>query len=570
VLAAFLAMGTAAPALAQASDGPIQEAYDKALALYAEVELEEALRVTDEAISSEVAADRADDPRLAALLLLRGALIYSLRGDEARDEILESLNKALELNEFAQFPPDLRTQGLEDFLETARKNFGALVAGSDIRALRANAECGEPLVLRVVARLPEGGRVIAYWRREGSVAYQARTLRFFTGAGEVEIPAAEHGDHNVEYYFSVLNSSESEVQTIGTPSSPTRVANPCAPAPVAATDANAGSKPEKKSRLGALHFSFGLGLGTGFGIAKGAADYSYANFRPDDEKFNYTARHASCAAARHVAKGGELPEPSSLWGGNSDEPDPNSPFGRFAGDQIEAWIAAYDPDSCAQHHPVTTGFALAPFHISPRVRIHFSEKLSVGLSARLQVVTASNLYRPIEYSSTTSGNLVAEAPKGERFKPPMPWQLALDVRYLLGRSGSKVRPYVGGFAGFGRSRLRVEMKFAPDVNGNSVADMWEIGCAKNTNVPVFPFQNGCDPDATEFGSDLASRVRRAGSRDAVFDTVTLGPISLGAIAGLAFQISPKLGVFAETQLGAWLGSKSSFLIDLNVGPSLHF
>ena len=50
-------------------------------------------------------------------------------------------------------------------------------------------------------------------------------------------------------------------------------------------------------------------------------------------------------------------------------------------------MMAFNPDECAEHHPVSTGLAIAPFHIAPELSFRVGKRISLGLFSRLQVVT---------------------------------------------------------------------------------------------------------------------------------------------------------------------------------------
>src|SRR5690606_11779289 len=53
----------------------------------------------------------------------------------------------------------------------------------------------------------------------------------------------------------------------------------------------------------------------------------------------------------------------------------------------------YNPDACAERHPVSTGFASAPFHIEPEISVRIGKRVSLGLFSRLQVVTGASVFR---------------------------------------------------------------------------------------------------------------------------------------------------------------------------------
>src|SRR5690606_24307934 len=90
-------------------------------------------------------------------------------------------------------------------------------------------------------------------------------------------------------------------------------------------------------------------------------------------------------------------------------------------------------------------------------------------------------------------------PAGIKQKLAFKYQFAIGAKfkYFLGKDAWKVRPYVGAYIGGGHTRLRVNMGFANDRNGNSVPDNLEIG--SDTDLagdcfPVWPYNGACGDD----------------------------------------------------------------------------
>jgi hypothetical protein len=174
-----------------------------------------------------------------------------------------------------------------------------------------------------------------------------------------------------------------------------------------------------------------------------------------------------------------------------------------------------------------------------------------------------------------------------RVKPPFAWSLGAKVRYFLGDPQKKFRLFVGGYGGYGTARLRVNMNFANDRNGNSIPDDREFGYdlpnedlppdANNPCVPVWPYNNGCVPgpgdDPTNPGDidrNNAAFKAQTANKDPRIDTVGIGKGFLGGAFGAHYQIVKNFAVFGELQVGGWFGGNSSLLFDLNVGPAITF
>jgi hypothetical protein len=172
-------------------------------------------------------------------------------------------------------------------------------------------------------------------------------------------------------------------------------------------------------------------------------------------------------------------------------------------------------------------------------------------------------------------------PGGFKRKPPFSYAIGLKFKYFFGKDDKKFRVFAGGFVGYGFSRLRVNMGFSNDRNGNSVPDAIEIAysgpadpltgevdVANCTNV--WPYTIGCDPN-DPFDRDLAGQVSaNTPATDTRIDTVRLGPGFVGGLLGVHYQIVKNFALFAELDIGAWFPKTTSVLFDLTLGPVITF
>ncbi|PRQ02609.1 hypothetical protein ENSA5_21520 [Enhygromyxa salina] len=313
-----------------------------------------------------------------------------------------------------------------------------------------------------------------------------------------------------------------------------------------------------------------LGIGTGFGVASGTAENTYRQFFPRGEQA-YGPAESGCAIARWVAgtrdvtevPGAELVQAFDTFGAPGT-----------TGDMMMAYNAA----QCAERHPVSTGMAIAPFHVEPEISVRIGKRVSLGLYSRLQVVTAASVYRddPSKDLTTSFNDDVRNpTPVGVKQSTTFSWTIGAKFKYFLGKEEWKLRPFVGAFGGYGNSRLRVNMGFANDRNGNSVPDDLEIGTDTDINgagcFPVWPYNASCDGDmnATNDQNLAANVAASADSSDRV-DVVRIGPAFIGALVGFNYQIVKHFAVFGELGLGGWFPDQSSFLIDITVGPAITF
>ena len=154
------------------------------------------------------------------------------------------------------------------------------------------------------------------------------------------------------------------------------------------------------------------------------------------------------------------------------------------------------------------------------------------------------------------------------------WTVGLKFKYFLGKDDKKFRPFVGAFGGYGTARLRVDMGFTNDRNGNSVPDSLEVGSHANTQddcFPVWPYNNSCENSPAGDADDLlAAQVSTSAPKANRVDVVRIGAGFVGAMVGFNYQIAKHFALFGELGIGVWFPNQTSVLFDLTVGPSITF
>jgi hypothetical protein len=570
----------------------VTDSWLDALDQFGELELEEALTTVDGAIARAEGAGYGDDPVLAAVYALRGGIEHSLSGDEAK--VMVSFTRAVQLDWNVQLPIELQSDAVVQLLERARgsvqKPGDAIVHTPPQIAPKSDVTIGA--LANMV--MPEGGSIVIYYRKLGSDAeFVPAELKLLNDGsmGEVTIPAAAHGDVGLEYFFYVFTADQQPLANRGNLEDPIKV-EVSADAAVVATggdgeDGGGGEdggkgpkKPRGKSDLPRAFIN--LGVGTGFGIARGAAELTYLQYRPGTVGGSYTTAEQACALARWKEAGAPLPKSPTEFALALNEiqgVDPN-----ILPDTAENLTNAYDASFCSRRHPVSTGVAPAPFHISPEVGVRVSNRIVLSLFGRLQVVTGSKVFEPDPkkgLAQSYTEDVLSPNPEGVQIKHKFTWAIGAKFKYFIGKQDRKLKLFTGFFAGFGASRLRVNMNFSNDRNGNSVADEDESAVHGLLDLngdiqpesckPVWPYNRGC-LDGNE-GADiqLAAAVRQGASQDDLrIDTVRIGPGFVGGLFGVHYQIVKYFGIYAEADLGGWFPSTSSLLLDINAGPVITF
>ena len=564
-IAATVATATVAvPASAWA--GPrddMKAAYEKALADYNNLEYEAALETINTAIQAAIDAGFGDDPVLASLYLLRAAITFSGEGNDARDRIIADLKGSVLLNYYVVVPVEMRSDELTALMQEARSEAG-ISAPQPITLTQPEPACGEALHFEVLLSVPEGGSAVLYWRKAGSGdEFAGEEMPTFSNVAEVDIPADRHGDADIEYFVYAFDASQNGVANLGLQDQPLVLEQGCEgevvePEVIPETD----DKPKPKSALPRVWIK--LGVGTGIGIASGTAEHTYRQFFPQSQP--YGAFESACAIARWQAGNGDFASNQELQGVFAEY----GPAGQ--GDALfQAFEMPGARDRCAERHPVTAGIASAPLHVAPEVSVRVAPRISIGLFSRLQVVTASSILRDdpnVDLMTSFDRDVRSTNPRGVEERPPFSWTIGAKFHYFLGKEEWKVRPYVGAFAGYGNARLRVDMGFADDKNGNSVPDNAELFTPRVGDCfPVWPYNNACDPSSEDRNIPQNVIANSDGTR---VDVVRIGSGFVGGLVGFNYQIVKNFALFAEVQVGVWFPQQTSLLFDINFGPAITF
>lgn len=578
----------------------MRAAYQSAQTQFNELELDAAQATLEAAVARAQSAGMAADPAIAPLLVLRGGIIYSNTGDRSRT--VAAFQEAVRADYYAALPIELRSDELQALLDEARAGIPRPTTGPIAHTAPAAAK-GQDIPLEALSSVPvsEGVTMVLYWRPVGSKAeFTALYLETFGNLGTVSIPAAQHGDTGIEYFFYVYNASQQALANLGDKDKPLTLAlgeagsvpDPAGGGSEGGGDEGGGAKGggAKSGTTKWPRVYINIGVGTGFGIARGAAELTYQQFTPGTFGTPYGPAEQACAIERWIA--GERPVAASPaeFAQNLTTVDPAV----LPGSGADALIAAYNGDQCGRRHPVTTGFASAPFHIAPEVLVRVLDRdvgerrslaLAMGLFGRLQLVTGSKVFtEDPNQSLMTSFNsdVLSPNPSGFQRKPPFSWALGVKVKALITRRGGKLQGVIGAFGGYGNTRLRVNMGFSNDRNGNSVPDRAETALSGPADVnnqvpvdqctPVWPYNNGCMAnDAGTIDQGLAQSVQlNAPANEMRVDTVKLGPGFAGVLFGFNYQLHKNFALFGEVDVGGWFPDAGSLLIDLSAGPAITF
>ncbi len=575
----------------------VRNAHASAKEQFNNLDLEAALATLDAAVSRAEGAGLGSDPTLAPVHVLRGGIIFSNSGNRA--QTLAAFKQAIACDFNSTLAIELRSPDLQKLLEEARRG-GARPSNAEFIHTAPPYGRGGDIEFTALANvaIPDGGQIVLYWRKVGDTGeFVGESMTVFGNLGTFTLPAAKHGDASLQYFFYAFDASGSK--TLGHLGDKERpgLLEPSGDAAVVAagvgdptssgtpTEGDDETKPKKpkkpkgKSKLPRVFISFGVG--TGAGIARGTAELTYQQFTPGPGSSTYLVREQACAIERWKAADGPLAKDQVSFGANLTEI--SSIVGALPTD-IATLTAAYDADYCGAKHPVTTGLASAPFHIVPEIGVRVSKNIVLSLFGRLQVVSGSKVFTEDPKKSTNDSfvNDVRSAnPSGVQRKPPFSWSIGLKVKYFFGKDERKLRVYAGGFAGFGAARLRVNMGFSNDRNGNSVPDAIEIAYSGPADpvtmqvdvancTTVWPYTAGCDP-TNETDRQLAGSVSaNTPATDTRIDTVRLGPGFVGGLLGVHYQIVKNFALFAELDVGAWFPSTTSALFDLTLGPIITF
>lgn len=313
----------------------------------------------------------------------------------------------------------------------------------------------------------------------------------------------------------------------------------------------------------------GLGVGTGVGLARGAAELTYRQYFPTSAEFTYGPAEFSCAVARWGAAGGALPSAARLQGALG-----MLPAAQYAPYDVMTLVTSYDQDSCGERQPVETAVASAPLHVAPEVGVRVTRALVISGFARLQVMTGSRVFRQdtsLAAAESYSKDIVSAEPRGVRARPGFTAAGGVKIKYFLGQDGRRFRGFVGGMIGVGSARLRAPLGFASDRNGNSVPDDQETAVdsdASNPCLPVWPYG---DPTCGAGQSvALAGLVTKNTDSKQSVDTVRLGGWFVGGLVGFHYQAARRFALYAELGVSVWFPRTTSALVDLTLGPVLTF
>jgi hypothetical protein len=169
----------------------------------------------------------ANDPVLASLYLLRAALTFSAQGNGAAAQISADLKRAVSLNYYVVVPIEMRSDDLSAYMQQARSSSGA-AAPAPITLTPPAASCGAPLHLEVLLSVPDGGQAALYWRKAGSGSeFVGAEMPTFSNVAEVDIPADQHGDANIEYFIYAFDASGNPAANLGLQDSPMTLEQDC-------------------------------------------------------------------------------------------------------------------------------------------------------------------------------------------------------------------------------------------------------------------------------------------------------------------------------------------------------
>ncbi|MEM6994548.1 MAG: hypothetical protein AAF721_28795 [Myxococcota bacterium] len=567
------------------------------------LELEAALATLDAAVVRAQGAGLANDPSLAPLLVLRGGIIYSTTGDQARTQ--QAFAEAVAADYNAVLPIELRSEELQAMLEAARQ--GGTAPGVAVVHEPPKLYAGQDVEIKALAGVPlqDGATLTLYYRAIGSDAeYKPVYLTLYGNLGLTTVPAADHADKGLEYFFYIYDAQNGPLGNYGNQEAPLVLEVSEGAAPAGAGGGGDGGeddggddgtedkpkKPKKKRGKTTLpRVLINLGVGTGFGIARGTAEQTYQQYTPGLQGALYSPREQACAIERWFAAGGEL-APDPLTFQQHLQMIEGQPGAQILPGSATDLAMNYDANYCSARHPVTTGLASAPFHLAPEIGFRLGRAFVLSVFGRLQVVTGSRVFTEDldkDVAASFNQDIISPAPTGVQQKPPFTFAVGVKGKYFFGRDDAKLRLFAGGFAGYGNTRLRVDMSFSNDRNGNSVPDAQETALhgqadANNdiipeTCVPVWPYNQGCGPSnetmstVGDLDRNLANGVRQGTpSTDARIDTVVVGPGFAGLLFGFHYQIVNHFAIFAELNAGGWFPNTGSVVFDINLGPSITF
>src|SRR5690606_4675013 len=127
-----------------------------------------------------------------------------------RSRTVAAFQEAVRADYHVQLPIELRSEELQKLLDEARAGVPAPSTGP-LAHTPPQAVGGQDLAFEALSSVPlsAGVTMVIYWRTQGSDAeFTALYLETFGNLGTVTIPAAQHGDAGIEYFFYVYNADQ--------------------------------------------------------------------------------------------------------------------------------------------------------------------------------------------------------------------------------------------------------------------------------------------------------------------------------------------------------------------------
>lgn len=573
-----LAWAIGLPGLATA--GPLEDAkgaHSRAIHQFIELEFDSAIATVELELIRARRAGMTTEPMLAPLLALRGGLIYSMTSDRSRT--MAALQEAVQADYHVRLPVEMRTEELGALLDEARTQVPKPRRGP-IDHTPPPALDGQDITFEAVSSVPlsEGVAMALWWRKAMSnTPFVPAHLETFGNLGTVTIPATQHDDASIEYFFSVSDGGRL-LASLGDENTPlTLQRDRVAPSGAVPLPDDPPAPRVRATRWPRLYLN--LGIGTGVGIGHGEVEQTYQQYLPDDP---YGVAEQACALARWHAGNGELaPSPTQF----AQSLDPAT----VPGGDIGILQNNYDPNECAKRHEAGVGTASAPLHLAPEVMVRIHKRnisrgrslaVLIGAFGRLQLVTGFRVITddPSEPRDldTFENKVRSPKPVGTPHTHDFTWAAGGKLEFLIAKRGGRFHGMLGLFGGYGHSRLRINMAFSNDRNGNSVPDEYEKILSDQVSAqrctPVWPYINRCNPGSSgQSDNELALSVQRSvPDGDRRFDTIRLGSAFAGVLFGFRYQPYKHFGVYGEVDIGAWFPDTASLLVDFNVGPSITF
>lgn len=603
-LAGLGALGWSAAAQASPVDD-VSNAYFTAADQVNEINLDGALATLDEAVAKAQAEGYSTHPALAAVHAMRAGIIFS-DSNQDRASAMAACIEAIRIDYNVKLPIELRSAELQQLCDEGRSTVAAPAESMIHTTPAANPKSDVEFVALANIDVVEGSYFVVYIREAGTDG-EFEGITMDSGGDDsnwayYRLTTEKHGGKDVEYFFYVFDAQNQGRANLGDTTRP-MLLKMDENAIVAGTpivekgdekdeEDEEDDEPRKKRKgkaSGLPRVFINLGIGTGVGIARGTAEQTYEQYTPGLPNAIYGTREQACAVERWFAAGSTLASDPITFRQHLEMirgiGATALPFDANDSAQFDQFVNSYDPNYCSQRHPVSTGLALAPFHIAPEIGVRVGRAVVLSVYGRLQVVTGSRVETDDpgkQVNQSFNADVRSPMPAGTRQRPPFTFAVGLKAKYFFGKDERKFRVYAGGFAGYGFARLRVPMGFSNDRNGNSVPDAVDTALHGpldgSGNVDpdqctvVWPYNAGCQrTEEGDIDRNLALAVRSSTqTNDERVDTVVIGPGMVGAIVGFNYQIVKNFAIFAELNIGGWFPQTTSVLFDINLGPAITF